>query len=51
MYNEKSKKFHDDWANGLNYINRTMRSIRKVQNDCCLLDLCFKNTDMIQKDI
>jgi len=49
MYNEKSKKFHDDWTNGLNYINRTMRSIRKVQNDCCLLDLCFKNTDMLKK--
>jgi len=49
LYNEKSKKFHDDWTNALNYINRTMRSIRKVQNDCSLLDLCCKNIDMIKK--
>ena len=49
VYNEKSKKFHDDWTNALSYINITMRAIRKVQNDCSLLNLCCDNTDLIKK--
>jgi hypothetical protein len=32
--------FYDNWLQQLDYINATMRSIRKMQCDCSLLDLC-----------
>jgi hypothetical protein len=35
--------FYNKWLNELEYINTTMRSIKKVQNDCNLLHQC--NTD------
>ena len=31
------------WITELDYINTTMRSIRKVQNDCSVLDYCHRN--------
>jgi len=34
---ENSARFYDKWIADLDYINTTMRSIRKVQNDCSLL--------------
>ena len=37
---EKSIDFYTKWINDLEYINTSMRSIRKVQNDCSLLHLC-----------
>lgn len=37
---ENSEKFYNYWIGELEYINLTMRSIRKVQCDCSLLDLC-----------
>jgi hypothetical protein len=40
-YTEKSNKFRIKWNNKLDYINKTMRSIRKIQNDCSLLDKCI----------
>ena len=41
-FNEESIKFYERWTNeeSFDYINKTMRSIRKVQNDCSLLRLC-----------
>ena len=48
-YSAPSKKFHDEWTNSLDYINRTMRSIRKVQNDSSLLHMCFNNPDRLKK--
>ena len=41
--------FYRKWINELDYINVTMRSIRKVQNDCSLLDTCFNNPDTLNK--
>jgi len=40
---EKSKAFYRKWTNetALTYINETMRSIRRVQNDCALLSRCY----------
>ena len=35
------KAFYDRWILRLHYINQTMRSIRKVQNDCALLHYCY----------
>jgi hypothetical protein len=37
---EDASKFYDKWIGDLEYINVTMRSIRKVQNDCSLLYIC-----------
>ena len=42
--------FYEKWVNNLEYINVTMRSIRKVQIDCSLLDLCAKHPDIMDKE-
>jgi exoribonuclease R len=47
---ENSEKFYNKWLNDLEYINITMRSIRKVQIDCNLLDLCANNPDIMEKE-
>ena len=39
--------FYNHWLSDLEYINITMRSIRKVQCDCSLLDLCNNNPDIM----
>ena len=39
--------FYDSWLRELDYINTTMRAIRKVQIDCNLLNLCFSNPDIL----
>lgn len=47
----KRKEFYDGWmkAESIEYINQTMRSIRRVQNDCNLLDLCSKDETIKDK--
>ena len=47
---ENVTKFYDTWLRDLDYINTTMRSIRKVQGDCTLLDLCTNNSDVLNKE-
>jgi len=47
---ENSDKFYNKWLSELDYINITMRSIRKVQCDCSLLDLCSNNPDILEKE-
>jgi exoribonuclease R len=47
---ENSNKFYNKWLNNLEYINTTMRSIRKVQIDCTLLDLCANSQDIMEKE-
>jgi exoribonuclease R len=47
---EKVNEFYDKWLNDLEYINTTMRSIRKIQIDCSLLDLCSNNPELLNKD-
>ena len=47
---ENSDKFYNKWLDDLDYINSTMRSIRKVQIDCNLLDLCANNPCIMEKD-
>ena len=46
---ENSNKFYRKWLAELDYINTTMRSIRRVQNDCSLLHLCSTNPDVMSK--
>lgn len=47
---ENSNNFYNKWLNNLEYINTTMRSIRRVQIDCTLLDLCGNNHDIMEKE-
>ena len=41
--------FYNKWIGELDYINVTMRAIRKVQNDCSLLDICFNKPETLNK--
>jgi len=47
---ENANKFYNKWLDNLEYINTTMRSIRRVQIDCSLLDLCANNHDIMEKE-
>jgi exoribonuclease R len=47
---ENSEQFYNKWIDNLEYINTTMRSIRKVQVDCTLLDLCSNNQNIMEKE-
>jgi exoribonuclease R len=42
--------FYDKWINDIEYINITMRAIRKVQNDCNLLDTCYNDPQILEKE-
>ena len=42
--------FYEKWLNEIDYINATMRSIRKVQCDCSLLDLCYNSPETMEKE-
>jgi exoribonuclease R len=50
ILSEKSQVFYLKWLKELDYINTTMRSIRKVQMDCSLLDLCCNSPGMMEKE-
>jgi exoribonuclease II len=41
--------FYDKWIGELDYINTTMRAIRKVQTECSLLDTCFNKPEILDK--
>jgi exoribonuclease R len=43
-------EFYNKWLNDLEYINTTMRSIRKIQIDCSLLDLCNNKPELLNKE-
>ena len=50
--NQKSREFYIRWTNdkAFEYINTTMRSIRKVQNDCSLLNLCSSDENIMNRE-
>jgi exoribonuclease R len=47
---ENTDQFYNKWLGDLDYINITMRSIRKVQCDCTLLDLCMNEPSVMEKE-
>jgi len=47
---ENVNKFYSKWLEDIDYINTTMRSIRKVQCDCSLLDLCHNSPEVMDKE-
>ena len=50
-FTKKSKTFYDKWLSdeSISYINKTMRSIRRVQNDCSLLNICSTDKSLLEK--
>jgi hypothetical protein len=46
---DDASTFYNKWIAKIDYINVTMRAIRKVQIDCTLLDACFNNPDILDK--
>ena len=48
-FTDAANNFYNKWINNLNYINTTMRAIRKVQIDCSLLTLCVNNPLILEE--
>lgn len=44
-----ARMFYNKWMSELDYINVTMRAIRKIQNDTNLLNMCFNNPETIER--
>lgn len=44
-----SLDFFCNWISKIEYINDSMRAIRKIQTDCELLHRCFTNPDIMEK--
>ena len=44
-----AKEFVEKWLGKIEYINSSMRSIRKVQNDCELMSIFVKNPEICEK--
>ena len=49
IMSDKAQQFYSKWLESMDYINDSMRSIRKVQNDCSLLNLCSKNEELTKR--
>lgn len=45
-FNDKCSIFLGRWHNDIEYINTSMRAIRKVQTQCTLLELCVNNPNI-----
>ena len=43
---DNADKFYKKWLDELEYINTTMRSIRRIQNDCNLLHMCSTSPEI-----
>jgi exoribonuclease R len=49
-FEDKVYDFYTQWMRDLEYINVSMKSIRKVQNDCHLLDICSNNPSIMKAE-
>lgn len=51
-WGEHATMFYNYWTTdqSIEYINTTMRSIRRVQNDCQLLNICSTNKELLEKE-
>jgi exoribonuclease R len=46
---DDANSFFDRWINDMDYINATMRSIRKVQTDCNVLQQCIDRPEYMKQ--
>jgi len=44
----EAQKFLNDWLSKMDYINTSMRSIRKIQTECDLLNRVFTNPELME---
>jgi exoribonuclease R len=44
-----ARKFLDNWLNQMEYLNTTMRAIRKIQTDCTILQRCFDDPLIMER--
>ena len=49
-YGENFDNFYEKWTNRLEYINTTMRAIRKIQTDCSLLHMCSTDVKILETE-
>ena len=47
---EKAYKFYSKWEDNLEYINVSMRAIRKIQTDCNMLNMCISNPKILEQN-
>jgi exoribonuclease R len=47
---DNANNFYRKWLDELDYINTTMRSIRRIQNDCNLLHMCSTSPEIMEKN-
>ena len=47
---ENANIFLNKWLTELDYINKSMRSIKKIQNECNLLNLCFVQPEILNTE-
>lgn len=47
-FSDDAELFYNKWINRLDYINTTMRAIRKVQNDCSILNIINNDPDILK---
>jgi hypothetical protein len=46
---QSASDFFQIWIQQLDYINITMRAIKKIQNDCNLLNTCYNDPTILEK--
>jgi len=46
---QSASEFFQIWIQQLDYINVTMRAIKKIQNDCNLLNTCYNDPTILEK--
>ena len=49
QFSKKTIDFYNYWINHLDLINSSMKNIKKIQNDCSLLHLCFNTPNIYDK--
>ena len=47
-HSSRALEFYNYWENQLEYINTTMRAIRKIQTDCTILNLCSSDLTILE---
>lgn len=48
--NINRNNFLDKWLGSVEYINTTIRSIRKIQQECTLLEMCTNQPEILDKE-
>ena len=49
-YSDNANLFLNKWLTELEYINKSMRSIKKIQNECNLLNVCFTQPEVLNTE-